>query len=473
VTAQQIFPQILWRAADAAQATMGKALVDWNATGVSIDTRTLAPGDLFIAIKGPNFDGHNYVAAALAEGAAASMVACRPDGVGEDAPLLQVADTFAGLNFLGEAGRERSSAKIIAVTGSVGKTGVKEALGQLLSRQGETSFTQGSLNNHFGVPLSLARLPLEADYAVFELGMNHAGELMELSYLVRPLVSVITTVEPAHMEFFDSVADIAKAKAEIFAGLQPGGMAILNRDNPHFKFLADAAYVAGANQVIGFGEHDDADFRLAKYELAEASSRVEASFDGHSLSYRLSLPGRHWVQNSLAILAAVHSVGGDLFTAAEAISEIAPPKGRGGRHKIDLGEGVFDLIDDSYNASPVSIAAALEVLAGSRPGPSGRRIAVLGDMLELGENSKNFHRGLAQNIEACGVDLVFTTGDMMRHLHDALPKEATSAWVPSTEEILPMVIQELRAGDVVLVKGSAGSKMGQIVSHLLNSKGGG
>ena len=247
---------------------------------------------------------------------------------------------------------------------------------------------------------------------------------------------------------------------------------MLNRDNPHFKFLSDAAFVAGAEKVTGFGEHEDADFRVIDFQLEETGSKVEAAFDGHSLTYRLSMPGRHWVQNSLAVLAAIHSVGGDLFAAAEAISDIAPPKGRGGRHKIDLDDGSFVLIDDAYNASPVSIAAALEVLAGSRPGPSGRRIAVLGDMLELGETSEELHRRLAQNIESSGIDLVFTAGDMMRHLHNALPAGQAAAWMPTAEEIIPLVIQELQTGDVVLVKGSAGSKMSRIVDRLLNSQGG-
>lgn len=462
----------LWRAADAAQATMGKASVDWSVGGVSIDTRTLKPGDLYIALKGPNFDGHDYVAAALADGAGASMVARRPEGLSADAPLLQVADTFAGLNMLGEAGRARSQAKIIAVTGSVGKTGVKEALGQLLSRQGETSFTQGSLNNHYGVPLSLSRLPEQAEYAVFELGMNHAGELTELSYLVRPLVAVITTVEPAHMEFFESIDHIAMAKAEIFAGLQPGGVAILNRDNPHFELLSNAAYVAGASRVVGFGEHEEADFRVTGFELTGEGSKVQASFEDHHLTYRLGLAGRHWVQNSLAALAAIHSVGGDIFAAAQAFSEIIPPTGRGVRHKIQMKDGAFELIDDSYNASPVSIAAALEVLARSEPEPPGRRIAVLGDMLELGADSERLHSELAQHVEQTGVDILFTAGTEMRHLHDAVADKIEKIWAASAEEIMPVVAAQLRVGDVVLVKGSAGSKMGRVVAGLLEIEGG-
>mgnify|MGYP001380796913 CR=1 FL=1 len=458
-------PSAHWQSSEAINATGGISAMDWNATGVSIDSRTVEQGDLFIAISGPNFDGHDYVKSALENGAAAAVVAQEIEA-GADAPLLKVKDTFAALNDLGRAGRDRSVAKIIAVTGSVGKTGVKEALGQLLSGQGRTSYSRGSFNNQFGVPLSLARLPQNANYAVFELGMNHAGELTPLSQMVRPIVAIVTTVEPAHIEFFSTVDDIARAKAEIFNGLEKGGTAILNRDNEYFELLADAANAAGAGKVIGFGAHDEAQFKLLDFVLKSGGSTVEASFNGYRFTYQLAMPGRHWVMNSLAVLAAVEAVGADVFAAARAFAQIKPPKSRGERHIIPVGDGTIELIDDSYNASPVSIAAALEVLAQTELGPSGRRIAALGDMRELGDKSADLHRGLAAHVIAAGVDLVYAAGPEMKHLCDALPETIGVVHTPDSDQLIQPLLDEIQPGDVVLVKGSAGSLMGKVVDAL-------
>ncbi len=456
----------LWRSNDAAKATGGISAADWSAAGVSIDSRTVEQDDLFIAISGPNFNGHDYVQSALENGAAAAIVAEAVDGAGAEAPLLKVSDTFAALNDLGRAGRDRSDAKVIAVTGSVGKTGVKEALGKLLSDQGETSYSRGSFNNHFGVPLSLARLPQSAEYAVFELGMNHAGELTPLSQMVRPIVAIVTTVEPAHIEFFSSVEDIARAKAEIFNGLEEGGTAILNRDNAYFDLLSDAASAAGAGKVIGFGVHHEAQYKLLDFVLRSDGSTVEASFNGYRFSYQLTMPGRHWVMNSLAVLAAVEAVGADVFAAARAFAEIKPPKGRGERHILSIGDGSFELIDDSYNASPVSIAAALEVLAQAELGPSGRRIAALGDMRELGDKSADLHQGLVTPVVAAGVDLVYAAGPEMKHLCDALPETIGVVRTNNSAALIEPLLDALQPGDVVLVKGSAGSLMGLVVDAL-------
>jgi UDP-N-acetylmuramoyl-tripeptide--D-alanyl-D-alanine ligase len=458
----------LWHSKDAAKATGGISAIAWNALGVSIDSRTVERDDLFIAISGPNFDGHNYVHSALENGAAAAVIAQAVEGVGANTPLLKVSDTFAALEDLGRAGRDRSTAKVIAVTGSVGKTGVKEALGQLLSEQGETSYSRGSFNNQFGVPLSLARLPQSAGFAVFELGMNHAGELTPLSQMVRPIVAIVTTVEPAHIEFFSSVDDIARAKAEIFNGLEKDGTAILNRDNAHFELLSDAATAAGAGKVIGFGAHHEAQYKLLDFVLRSDGSTVEASFNGYRFSYQLAMPGRHWVMNSLAVLAAVEAVGADVFAAARAFGEIKPPKGRGERLSISLGDGSVELIDDSYNASPVSIAAALEVLAQAELGPSGRRIAALGDMRELGDKSAMLHQGLAAPVIAAGVDLVYAAGPEMKHLCDALPATIGVVHTDKSEALIQPLLDEVQPGDVVLVKGSAGSLMGQVVEALKN-----
>ncbi len=461
-------PNVLWQSSEVTKATGGISAMDWSAAGVSIDSRTVEQDDLFIAISGPNFDGHDFVQGALDNGAVAAIVAQAVEGVSAVTPLLKVSDTFVALNDLGRAGRDRTSAKVIAVTGSVGKTGVKEALGQLLSVQGETSYSRGSFNNHFGVPLSLTRLPQNAEYAVFELGMNHAGELTPLSQMVRPIVAIVTTVEPAHIEFFSSVDDIARAKAEIFNGLEKGGTAILNQDNEYYELLSDAATAAGAGRVIGFGVHNGAQYKLLDFVLRSDGSSVEASFNGYRFSYQLAMPGRHWVMNSLAVLATVEAVGADVFAAARAFAQIKPPKGRGERHSISIGDGSIELIDDSYNASPVSIAAALEVLAQAELGPSGRRIAALGDMRELGDKSADLHQGLATYVAAAGVDLVYAAGPEMKHLCDALPGTISVVHTTTSKILIQPLLDEVQPGDVVLVKGSAGSLMGQVVEALKN-----
>ena len=451
----------LWTAQAAASASGGSVSGDWAASGVSIDSRSLAAGDLFVALKGPNFDGHDYLDAAFEAGAAAAMV---KDGHAAGAgPLLQVGDTMAGLKGLGVAARQRATATVIAVTGIVGKTGVKEALAALLAKQGETGHSAGSFNNHIGVPLSLARLPADARFWVLELGMNHAGELTPLSKMARPDVAIVTNVEHVHTAYFASVEDIAEAKSEIFAGLNPGAAAILNRDNPFFDLLAERALAAGAASIIAFGSHADADFRLLDYDLGPEYSKVVAAFRGRTLDYRLGLLGRHWVQNSLAILAAIDAAGADVFDGAAAMAALRPAAGRGRRHAIDSGSIQFILIDESYNASPVSMAASLQVLSSL---PAGRRIAVLGDMLELGSESRDAHRDLAAAITGAKVDLVFTVGAMMALLFSELPADAQGAHFHNAEDLAEPLKAALRSGDVVLVKGSAGSRMGVVVEAL-------
>src|SRR6266446_653411 len=321
----------LWTAADAATATGGSNTADWVATGVSIDTRSLAAGDLFVALHGPNHDGHDFVGSALQRGAVAAMVDREIPEVPISAPLLGVADTLAALGALGAAGRNRSGARIVAVTGSVGKTGTKEALRLALATSGPTYASAGGLNNHWGAPLSLARLPPDARYGVFELGMNHPGEIAHLTRLVRPHVAVITTVEPAHLGFFPSVEAIADAKAEIFLGLEPGGIAVLNRDNPHYARLASAAERAGAAQVICFGSHPEATARLLDCVLDASGSTVAAAFSGSILRFRLPVPGRHWVMNALAVLATAAAAGAKIERAAEALAGLEPLPGRGRR----------------------------------------------------------------------------------------------------------------------------------------------
>lgn len=457
---------VLWTSADADAATGGRSSTSWAATGVSIDSRTLAEGDLFIAIEGDR-DGHDFVAAAARAGAAAAIVRRVPADVPAGLPLLVVDDTMAALNRLGAAARQRSGARVIGVTGSVGKTSTKEMLRLVLGRQNRTHAAVGSYNNQWGVPLTLARMPLDTVYAVIEIGMNQAGEIGPLSRLARPHVAIITTIEAAHLEFFASVVEIADAKAEIFGGIEPGGLAILNRDSPHFARLIDCAFMNGVDRIESFGRHPDATARLEKLVGHAGGSCIKATIAGDPVCYKIGAAGEHWAMNSLAVLLAVRAVGADLGLAALALAEMAAPKGRGERHRIAVRDGSADLIDDSYNANPASMRAALAVLGAAKPEGRGRRIAVLGDMRELGERGPELHAGLAPDVAAASVDLVFAAGPLMRHLFDALPAKCRRLHQLASAELIAPLKAELRAGDVVLVKGSLGSRMGPIVEALL------
>ena len=457
----------LWKAAEAAAATGGTGAGTWRATGVSIDSRTVAEGDLFVALTGPNFDGHDYVADAIAKGAAAAIVARIPAGLPAAAPLLVVGDTLKGLEDLGRFARQRSAARVIAVTGSVGKTGTKEALKRAFERQGPTVASAGSLNNHWGVPLSLARLPREALFAVIEMGMNHAGEIDALSRLAAPDIAVITTIEPAHLGFFASVEAIADAKAEIFNGMTPRGVAVLNQDNPYYERLAAAAHARGIGRVLGFGQHPDAAIHLIESHRYSTASAVTVSVMGEIVDYCVSLPGQHWVMNSLAVIAAVKAAGGDIGAAAAAMGQLDPLDGRGRRYRIPLIRGEADLIDESYNANPASMRAALAVLGSVQPRAGGRRIAILGDMLELGEAAPDLHMALAGSLLLAGVDLAFTVGRQMENLYQVLPASQRGGHSASAAEMAQKIGTALRSGDVVMVKGSHGSHVGDIVAHLL------
>ena len=463
----------LWSSRDAAAATGGRATAVFSATGVSIDSRTIQKGDLFVALKGPNHDGHDHVASALASGAAAAMVAHTSANVAADASLLVVADTQRGLEDLGRAARARARARVAAVTGSVGKTSTKEALRLALDAGGRparpTHASAASFNNSIGVPLTLARMPGDAEFAVFEIGMNHTGEITPLTKMVQPNAAIVTTVEGVHTENFpDGIDGVAAAKAEIFDGFTAGdGVAVLNRDNRFFEFLAERARARGARRVVGFGADPRAEYRLAEFKPEAAASTVVAEAEGRRLTYRIGAPGRHWAFNTLAVLAAANALGVDVDAASSAFAQISAPKGRGQRHRIALSGGTYELIDDSYNASPVSMRASFEVLKAAVPGTGGRRIAVLGDMLELGPKAPELHAGLAEPLAAANVDLVFTCGPNMRGLHEALPPARRGAHAANSEALLPLVRAALRPGDVVVVKGSLGSRMGRIVEALL------
>jgi UDP-N-acetylmuramoyl-tripeptide--D-alanyl-D-alanine ligase len=457
----------LWRAADAACATGGSTTADWAATGISIDTRSLVSGDLFVALRGPNHDGHDFVAAALERGAAAAMVDRDVEHGFQAPPLLRVGDTLEGLAALGRFARARSRARIVAVTGSVGKTGTKEALRLALGACGATFVSSGSLNNHWGVPLSLARMPPDVTYGVFELGMNHPGEIAALTRLVRPHIAVITTIEPAHLGFFHSVEAIADAKAEIFLGLEPEGIAVLNRDNPHYPRLALAAIGAGATEIVGFGADPRAEVRLVDCVLESRGSTVEAAVAGKALRFRLNVPGRHWVMNALAVLGAAMAAGCDPQPAAEALAALEALPGRGRRHELPWRDGSLTLLDESYNASPASLLAALAVLGATAPEGGGRRVAVLGDMLELGGAGEQLHRELAEPLIAAEIDRAFLIGTEMAALNEALPAPLRGGLWPVAEAAIPALFGFLEPGDVVTVKGSYGVHLSRIVERLL------
>jgi len=438
-----------------------------SVAGLSIDSRSLAPGEAFFAIRGDRRDGHDFVSDALAAKAALAVVAAdRRAQFPDDAPLLVVPDVLIALRQLAAAARRRMPGKVIGVTGSVGKTGTKEALRLALSKDGETHASAASYNNQWGVPLSLARCPSSAQYAVFEMGMNHPGEIAPLSRLVRPHVAIVTTIAPVHLEFLGSLANIADAKAEIFLGVPPDGAAILNRDISEFAQLKERAHQAGITRVISFGENAQADARLIKCALHARCSTVEAEILGTRFSYKIGAPGRHLVVNSLAVLAAAEMVGADIALAALALADLQPAPGRGAPVTIDLSGGSALLLDESYNANPASVEAALAVLGRSVIGPQGRRIAVLGDMLELGPTGADLHRRLAAAVVANDIDLVFCCGPLMRALWDALSANCRGGYAEDSAALEAQVLPAVRAGDVVMVKGSLGSRMAAIVKAL-------
>nr|WP_280949703.1 UDP-N-acetylmuramoylalanyl-D-glutamyl-2,6-diaminopimelate--D-alanyl-D-alanine ligase [Mongoliimonas terrestris] len=440
--------------------------------GVSIDSRTVEPGDAFFAIAGDRFDGHDFVEEALRRGAAVAVVSDEraltyPT---EAVPLLVVDDVLDGLRRLAAAARARSDARIVAVTGSVGKTSTKEALRFALGADGPVHASVASFNNHWGVPLTLSRLSRTARYGVFEIGMNHAGEITPLTRLVRPHVAIVTTVAAVHLEHFDTVEGIARAKAEIVEGLEPGGTAVLNRDNPHFPLIEAAARAHGA-AVIGFGADAAAEARLIKCMLHEVCSTVTADILGEEITYKIGAPGRHLVDNSLAVLAAAKLVGADLVRAGLALQRLEQPKGRGKRHRLRTAGGTAVLIDESYNANPTSVAAAVALLGQTSLGTLGRRIAVLGDMLELGPEGPDLHAGLLGALTEAKVDKAYLCGPLMKSLWQALPRGMRGAYAETSAGLEATLLDDVRTGDAVMIKGSFGSRMGPLVDALIKRNG--
>ncbi len=463
----------LWTSDAAAAATGGEAVGTWSCTGVSIDTRTLEPGDLFVALKDQR-DGHEFVAQALEKGAAAALVSHRPDGVAEDAPLLIVEDVLAGLEALGQAARARTQAKVAAVTGSVGKTSTKEMLLAMLSDQGRTHASVASYNNHWGVPLTLARMPEGTEYAVIEIGMNHPGEIAPLAKMAQPDVAMVTTVAAAHLEAFENVTGIAVEKASIFDGVKPGGVAVINADIEHAAVLMARA-VDRRLREVEFGEHAY-QFKLKSVSLQDAATVVQADADGTPLLFKIASPGRHFAMNGLGALAVVQALGADLALAAQSLGRWKPYKGRGQRETIVLDPVerhlTLDLIDDSYNANPTSMAAALEVLAAATVThdigrvSKGRRIAFLGDMKELGPEAEALHAALADLAAVQALDKVHCIGPLMQGLYAALPEHQRGLSVETSAEVIPELKRHLDSGDVVLAKGSLSMKLGSIVDAI-------
>ena len=463
----------LWTSADAARATGGHCTTPWVAKGVSIDTRSLRPGDLFVALTDAR-DGHDFVASALAKGAAAALVSRIPEDVAPDAPLLIVDDVLAGLERLGIAGRARTHARVIGVTGSVGKTSTKEMLRVMLAGQGRVHAAEASYNNHWGVPLTLARMPIETDFAVIEIGMNHPGEIAPLARMADLDVALITTVGAAHLEAFENIAGIAVEKAAIFDGLRAGGVAIVPIDLEVSPILlAHAAKTAA--KVLTFGADATANYRLTRVQICDAATVVQANRHGKPMLYKVMSPGRHFAANGLAALAVADALGLDPMTASADLGHWAPPPGRGTRERITLDiveETAFDLIDDAFNANPTSMAAALDVLIAAQPQDGvgrvgkGRRIAILGDMLELGPSEAALHRAIAGHPGLDAITTIHCVGPRMRALWQALPRAQRGDWVQSAPELAIRARALMDAGDILLVKGSKGIKVSLVVDAL-------
>lgn len=464
----------LWTSEEAAAATGGTTTTPWQATGVSIDTRSIEPGELFVALKAAR-DGHDFVADALAKGAAAALVTHVPQGVAEDAPLLIVDDVQSALEALGRAGRARTRAKVVGITGSVGKTSTKKMMRDALASQGTVHAAEKSFNNHWGVPLTLARMPREVDWAVIEIGMNAPGEISPLAKMARPHAAIITTIAPAHLEAFENIDGIAHEKAAIFDGLEPGGIAVVNGDVDQAPILI-AAGNAHALRTITFGEGRSVHHRLIEDTVVDDTTVVQARGWRTPLLFRIGTSGRHFAVNAMAVLATVWALGGDRTRAMMALADWRPPGGRGRRKTLALDPVddhlTFDLIDDAFNANPASMAVALDTLALTQPThglgrlASGRRIAVLGDMLELGPDETELHRAIADHPALKETSLVHCVGPRMKALWDALPREQRGHWVENAEKLVPRARGLVDAGDVILVKGSKGSRVSLVADAL-------
>lgn len=460
----------LWTSEDLIDVMHGRPVGSLPAgiTGISIDSRSIGAGEAFFAIKGDRVDGHDFASMAMANGASLLVVSeARLPALGRlTVPMIVVEDVLAALTALGIAGRDRSRARIIAVTGSVGKTTTKEMLRHVLTPSGKVHASVASYNNHWGVPLTLARMPEDTDYGVFEVGMNHPDEIRPLVKMVRPHVAIITTIAAAHLGNFKSIKEIAAAKSEIFEGLEPDGDVILNRDSDQFSFLERQAQAFGITRIYGFGQHAKADFRLAEFNGSGEKSALWLTLGSETFEIAIGAPGRHIAENALAVLGAVTLVGADLDAAIEALATLQPEKGRGKRYRLALGNDAFTLIDESYNANPASMRAAIALLAAGSG--AGRRVAVLGDMLEMGDHARKVHADLAGPLLAAGIEHVWLAGPEMLALKEALPESVHVEYRETTVELVAFVLAAVAPGDVLMVKSSLGTGFGKIVSALLD-----
>lgn len=463
----------LWATREMTAAMEGRpvGVLPEGITGISIDSRSIGKGEAFFAIKGDRVDGHDFASIAVANGASLLVVSeTKLPALGHlTVPMIVVDDVLAALGRLAHAARQRSRARIVAVTGSVGKTTTKEMLRHILAPSGNIHAAVASFNNHWGVPLTLARMPVDADFGVFEIGMNHPREIRPLVKMVKPHVAVITTIAAAHLGHFSDLDEIAAAKAEIFEGIEPEGAAILNRDNPQFELLQGLAERAGVSRVFTFGQHAKADFRLADFEGDAESSLVWAVLSGETAEVQIGAPGRHIAENAMSALGACLLLGADMPKAIAAMPTLKSVKGRGERHLLEIGEGHFTLIDESYNANPASMRAAIALLASAAPQANGRRIAVLGDMLEMGEFSPEAHEELAGPLLASGIEHVWLAGKEMAALRDALPENIHVEYREETGGLVDFVTRSVNPGDVVMVKSSLGIGFGKIVAALLDN----
>jgi UDP-N-acetylmuramoyl-tripeptide--D-alanyl-D-alanine ligase len=461
----------LWTSDEVARALAPATITaPFEANGVTFDSRAVAKGDLFFALSGEITDGHGFVADALKRGAAAAVVSRDVEAMG--GTLIRVPDTMKALASLGRAGRRRSTARIASVTGSVGKTSTKDALRAMLAAQAPTSASAASFNNHVGVPISLARLPREARYGVFEIGMNHPGEIEPLARQVEAHVGVITNVGPVHIGHMGSQEAIADEKGALFAGMAEGAVAVLNRDSVHYDRLAGHARRFGVSRIVGFGRSEAAEARLLSCSLQDSGSDVVALIHGQRIEYRLGAAGEHWVLNSIAALAVAEALGANVVEAADALKGIDASPGRGARRMLKFGAGTVELLDESYNANPVSMRAMLAVLARTEPARGGRRLLAMGDMRELGEGADTYHVGLADAVAASGAAQVFLCGPHMQALWQLLAPAQRGVHRPDSASLAGDVAAALRAGDVIAVKGSLGSKMKNVVDAIVAASGG-
>jgi UDP-N-acetylmuramoyl-tripeptide--D-alanyl-D-alanine ligase len=460
----------LWTSDEVARALGATVVAPFEANGVTFDSRAVGKGDLFFALKGETTDGHGFVPEAMRRGAAAAVVSRDIENAG--GTLIRVPDTMKALEGLGRAARRRSKARIASVTGSVGKTSTKDALRAMLSAQAPTSASAASFNNHVGVPISLARLPREARYGVFEIGMNHPGEIEPLARQVEAHVGVVTNVGPAHIGFMGSEEAIADEKACLFAGMAQGAVAVLNRDGKHYERLAGHARRFGVSRIVGFGRGEAAEARLVSCSLQDSGSDVVALIHGRRIEYRLGAAGEHWVLNSIAALAVVEALGADVEQAAASLAGVSASPGRGARRFLKFGAGRVELLDESYNANPMSVRAMLAILARTEPAKGGRRLLALGDMRELGEGADAFHAGLADAVAASGATQVFLCGPHMEALWRKLEPAQRGVHRPDSMALAGEVAAALRAGDVIAVKGSLGSRMKHVVDAILAASGG-